>query len=506
MADGGDCTAAATVNQPSVNIVNTLDVEAFVEGFARQVRRPEGRHWCRRNLRKFLMREPRLALRIGRNDVAALLRKAGVRDLPAWIRDALAAGRPLHWFAPHLLESWDDTTDFIQAIFNVVEWIEALPDDDRRWRQFHKMGVPDAIAAARAWQQRRADDDRPEDWSAISTVMRFADGVKFVSLTSAAALAREGQLMSHCVASYAGRVAKDSSEIYSLRDTRNRPQVTIEVRGDRVVQLKGKRNLIPADRWLAYVEAFVSFMGWGTWNRPPGTRRFVYQGRTYTDAAEVIADLPQLVDLDAAAFDYTQLTPILQFIARVQRGATGLAVEHQRALVAMLQARITANGGYRLCRAAEVALELPRGSIVETRVELAGAAFALAAMGALSAAREEVTDLCRQIGRNVLDLIEKRPAVLYRLGLATGGPPAARGLAEFIAAAGLADDLYGVRRVSIQQKRNHIAATVFALRHRLVDHRTSHLISDGERAKAIRLIRVQAPRFCDRTLRDAFVA
>lgn len=136
MADGECSTVAAADGKPglpAVNIINTGDVEAFAEGFARRVRRDAAQQWCRRNLLKYSLREPRLARPVGQDDIDALLANGRKTDLPTWVRDALTAGRRLHWFAPDV-ETWDSATDFIQAVYGVVEWIEALPEDDRRWR------------------------------------------------------------------------------------------------------------------------------------------------------------------------------------------------------------------------------------------------------------------------------------------------------------------------------------------------------------------------------------
>jgi hypothetical protein len=125
MADPKDGTAAGHKEQ-GLNIINVGDVDAFVERFVRRIRRSEGQQWCRRNLRKYLLREARLARPVGTNEIAAFLRDNGKDELPAWAGYALESGRALHWFAPEV-EAWDGDTDFIQALYCVVDWIEAGP-------------------------------------------------------------------------------------------------------------------------------------------------------------------------------------------------------------------------------------------------------------------------------------------------------------------------------------------------------------------------------------------
>jgi hypothetical protein len=488
------------------NIVNLADVDAFVENFAADVARPEVQGWLCGQVRKFLLRDPRLSRLLASHEIAALQREAA---LPAWAAAADAAGRPLHRFDPYRIERWDDgDTDFVQALHVVREWLGALPEGDRHLRRLGRMSVPEAIAAARAWRRRlakRRQDDCPEDWPGLETVWRSPLGPKFVRLTTPAALWREGTLMCNCLRHgwYKDEVASGTSEIYSLRDTQNRPHVTIQVRGVVMVQIKGKQNATPAKKWLPYVHQFVAFMNWLDLGGPAEALRFIYGGHAYTHVAEVIADLPQLVDLDAALFDSRPLAPVLHFIATMQRGAAALAAEHQQAIVGLLHARVTETGGYRLTPRSAVAVALPGSPIGEIRVELAGAVFALA--DRLPAAGDAIAALCREVLSNVLALIERRPAMLYRLAVATGACASApQALAWFISNAGLADEFYRIRRVALEHKRRRMVEAVIELKRRLVERRSA--IAEAERARAINLIRVQAPRFCERTLNDPFVA
>ena len=84
-------------------------------------------------------------------------------------------------------------------------------------------------------------------------------------LTSAAALDREGKLMSHCVGSYAAAVASSHVVIYSLRDARNQPHVTIELNQrsepPTINQVKGKSNAPPVGKYAGYVRDFLNDLG-----------------------------------------------------------------------------------------------------------------------------------------------------------------------------------------------------------------------------------------------------
>ena len=95
------------------------------------------------------------------------------------------------------------------------------------------------------------------------------------------ALKYEGDTMGHCVGGYCDDVASGKSKIYSLRDAKGKPHVTIEVRpnppkyntdtipnqeipqeGFRVEQIKGKGNRAPKDEYLPFVQDFVKSGKW----------------------------------------------------------------------------------------------------------------------------------------------------------------------------------------------------------------------------------------------------
>ena len=74
----------------------------------------------------------------------------------------------------------------------------------------------------------------------VSLEITFEHGFRLVKLISENSYKREGSLMSHCVGDYHGK----DVEIYSLRDSANKPHCTMElIRGqDSINQLKGKGN------------------------------------------------------------------------------------------------------------------------------------------------------------------------------------------------------------------------------------------------------------------------
>lgn len=97
------------------------------------------------------------------------------------------------------------------------------------------------------------------------------------------ALRYEGETMGHCVGGYCEDVIEGRSRIYSLRDKKGQPHVTIEVRPGAfsspeealryeqapenglpsIVQIKGKANRAPNPEYLPAVQDFVRSGQWG---------------------------------------------------------------------------------------------------------------------------------------------------------------------------------------------------------------------------------------------------
>jgi hypothetical protein len=93
----------------------------------------------------------------------------------------------------------------------------------------------------------------------IEIVLDFNDGFRFVKLLSKNAYVREGGLMTHCVSSYFSREVN----IYSLRDSFNKPHCTIE----QDKQIKGKGNGSISLKYINYVVKFLEWTGMKVRNR-----------------------------------------------------------------------------------------------------------------------------------------------------------------------------------------------------------------------------------------------
>jgi hypothetical protein len=93
----------------------------------------------------------------------------------------------------------------------------------------------------------------------VKTEIDFKNGVKLVQLVGKSAFEREGFAMSHCVASYYN---KDNTKVFSLRDAKNNPHCTIEVKGDDTVQqIKGKGNGSIHPKYIKYILKTLKHFG-----------------------------------------------------------------------------------------------------------------------------------------------------------------------------------------------------------------------------------------------------
>lgn len=82
----------------------------------------------------------------------------------------------------------------------------------------------------------------------------------------------EGDTMGHCVGGYCSDVISGQSRIFSLRDAKGQPHVTVELNPEdgayKIAQIKGKQNKKPIKEYTPFVQDFVRNapleMKWGT--------------------------------------------------------------------------------------------------------------------------------------------------------------------------------------------------------------------------------------------------
>lgn len=145
------------------------------------------------------------------------------------------------------------------------------PGQPYKWVELKKQELP------AGWVQEGSAYADPSDPKAkwIYPEEALADALKY-----------EGDTMGHCVGGYCDDVASGRSRIYSLRDAKGQPHVTIEVSPEdfdpatmseeqanmlrrarksdapRIVQIKGKQNRAPNPEYLPFVQDFVKSGQW----------------------------------------------------------------------------------------------------------------------------------------------------------------------------------------------------------------------------------------------------
>lgn len=131
------------------------------------------------------------------------------------------------------------------------------------------------------WVELKARNEPEGGWKQEHDVARF-DKEQYDHLQDA--LKYEGDTMGHCVGGYCPDVLEGRSRIYSLRDAKGQPHVTVEVAPTkdlrtakiddadpepqnipdsfRIIQIKGKGNRKPNDEYLPFVQDFVKSGKW----------------------------------------------------------------------------------------------------------------------------------------------------------------------------------------------------------------------------------------------------
>lgn len=128
-------------------------------------------------------------------------------------------------------------------------------------QRLQKMSFKDAKRKTNEWMNANIKKGSSITETADDTkeFIDFKDGFKFMQLLTKNAFQREGSLMSHCLGGYN---PSSDLKIYSLRDSKNNPHCTIEVRGDKEInQIKGKGNGNIHPKYINYVLDFLDKIG-----------------------------------------------------------------------------------------------------------------------------------------------------------------------------------------------------------------------------------------------------
>lgn len=135
---------------------------------------------------------------------------------------------------------------------HILDWLVMTNKEKCR-----KLSFQDAKRLADEWSKRQQKiKTEEEDESDTEIFIDFKDGFSFKKLLTKKAFKNEGSLMSHCLGGY--NLNDKDVNIFSLRDHKNKPHCTIEVRkkNKEILQIKGKGNGSIHPNYINYVLDF----------------------------------------------------------------------------------------------------------------------------------------------------------------------------------------------------------------------------------------------------------
>lgn len=146
----------------------------------------------------------------------------------------------------------------LNTVFNqIADWARVSLREDPRF-QLAAYDFNQALNLSNEWHNMMAGKgsdkfyrpyQRDDEGNIIDerVVYQFEDGWHISQLLDADDLTVEGNRMNHCVGGYCSEVMSGQSRIFSLRDPRNQPTVTIEMEGDSntVKQIKANSDQVP---------------------------------------------------------------------------------------------------------------------------------------------------------------------------------------------------------------------------------------------------------------------
>lgn len=174
------------------------------------------------------------------------------------------ARRGNDWTQQYKPESVDHIVEWLaMACTEDAHWLGSMTPDGKPKKLLKFSTVQDVVREADEFFRKRtasAPKVDEKDSDDEKTVFKLDGGYRIVRMLSTTALDREGSLMGHCVGSggYDTALKTEREMFFSLRDPRNKPHVTMQVRiADKVVlQARGKQNQYPVTRYAKMIAAF----------------------------------------------------------------------------------------------------------------------------------------------------------------------------------------------------------------------------------------------------------
>lgn len=185
--------------------------------------------------------------------------------VPKWALKSLERGDELYFLDTRAIQG---TGGIPQQTVTVRDWLRSLVRQQdpvvMEPGRMNRMSWAQALQSAQQWhaEMTAGGSDIVEDPGHKELYLDLGSSGQWWELTGPTCLTREGDLMGHCVADYIDQVESGESIIYSLRDKKNEPHVTVEVSpftnrehntGIAIEQVKGKENKPPVKKYWPQV-------------------------------------------------------------------------------------------------------------------------------------------------------------------------------------------------------------------------------------------------------------
>ena len=221
------------------------------------------------------------------NEPAFVLVDKNRTDLPGWTAQVFARGENVYEFNGALMSSklrdeitevrdflYDAAGQYVDKVIRTARDTEKKPKirydylkTSNEFSTFEK-----ALSAAKHWHEimgeelakrNKAKDFLEKSLQGAKKIMDLPDGLTAYELTTPESLDFESDNMGHCVGrgSYDAGVKNGTIKIYSIRDARGEPHATLEVRGTKVHQIKGKANKALIHKYVPATMEFINNMG-----------------------------------------------------------------------------------------------------------------------------------------------------------------------------------------------------------------------------------------------------
>ncbi len=169
-----------------------------------------------------------------------------------------------------------------EDIRHITDWLKAAVGNDEAWlKHLDDRGRPKKLMKFSSMEDITKEANKAmlkaaQRFSAVKLVegdeelyAELQDGFYVVRLLTPAALDRESAQMQHCIGNggYDKALANPDNLYLSLRDKHGKAHATLEVNDGKLIQLQGKQNTVPVDKYLDVLVPFLKSICSGIYPR-----------------------------------------------------------------------------------------------------------------------------------------------------------------------------------------------------------------------------------------------